>query len=326
MELERMFGTEGACREYLIRLRWPEGFSCPRCSGTETWPIRAVLLQCRSCKYQASVTAGTIFQDTRTPLTVWFRAIWWVTTQKNGASALGLQRVLGLKSYETAWTWLHKFRRAMIRPGRELLSGRVEVDECYIGSPEDKLRGRGNVDKTLVVIAAQEDGKGIGRIRFRQIPDASADTLNLFIRDSVVPGSVIHTDGWKGYSSVSSLGYTHEVTVLKGKKESASELLPRVHIVISLLKRWLAGTHQGAVSHKHLDYYLDEFTFRFNRRRSKNRGKLFYRLIQQAVAIEPVTLNNILHPEREQEAKLPVRKSPARVDSFDGERKAWAHV
>jgi len=321
-----MFGTEGACREYLIRLRWPEGFSCPRCSGTETWPIRAVLLQCRSCKYQASVTAGTIFQDTRTPLTVWFRAIWWVTTQKNGASALGLQRVLGLKSYETAWTWLHKFRRAMIRPGRELLSGRVEVDECYIGSPEDKLRGRGNVDKTLVVIAAQEDGKGIGRIRFRQIPDASADTLNLFIRDSVVPGSVIHTDGWKGYSSVSSLGYTHEVTVLKGKKESASELLPRVHIVISLLKRWLAGTHQGAVSHKHLDYYLDEFTFRFNRRRSKNRGKLFYRLIQQAVAIEPVTLNNILHPEREQEAKLPVRKSPARVDSFDGERKAWAHV
>ena len=321
-----MFGTEGACREYLIRLRWPEGFSCPRCSGTETWPIRAVLLQCRSCKYQASVTAGTIFQDTRTPLTVWFRAIWWVTTQKNGASALGLQRVLGLKSYETAWTWLHKFRRAMIRPGRELLSGRVEVDECYIGSPEDKLRGRGNVDKTLVVIAAQEDGKGIGRIRFRQIPDASADTLNLFIRDSVVPGSVIHTDGWKGYSSVSSLGYTHEVTVLKGKKESASELLPRVHIVITLLKRWLAGTHQGAVSHKHLDYYLDEFTFRFNRRRSKNRGKLFYRLIQQAVAIEPVTLNNILHPEREQEAKLPVRKSPARVDSFDGERKAWAHV
>ena len=321
-----MFATEIACREYLIRLRWPEGFRCPRCGGTETWPIRIVLLQCTSCKYQASVTAGTIFQDTRTPLTVWFRAIWWVTTQKNGASALGLQRVLGLKSYETAWTWLHKFRRAMIRPGRELLSGRVEVDECYIGSPEDKLRGRGNVDKTLVVIAAQEDGKGIGRIRFRQIPDASADALNLFIRDSVVPGSIIHTDGWKGYSAVSSLGYTHEVTVLKDRKESPSELLPRVHIVISLLKRWLAGTHQGAVSHKHLDYYLDEFTFRFNRRRSKNRGKLFYRLIQQAVAIEPVTLDNILHPESEQEAKMPSRKSPVRVDSFNGGRKGRAHV
>ena len=312
-----MFATDEACRGYLARLRWPEGFCCPRCNGTETWPIRAVLLQCTSCKYQASVTAGTIFQDTRTPLTVWFRAMWWVTTQKNGASALGLQRVLGLKSYETAWTWLHKFRRAMIRPGRELLSGRVEVDECYIGSPEDKLRGRGNVDKTLVVIAAQEDGNGIGRIRFRQIPDASADTLNHFIQDSIVPGSTIHTDGWKGYSSVSSLGYTHEVTVLKGRKESASELLPRVHIVISLLKRWLAGTHQGAVSHKHLDYYLDEFTFRFNRRRSKSRGKLFYRLIQQAVAIEPVTLGNILHPEGALEAKLPARKGPASVDSLD---------
>jgi transposase-like protein len=204
----------------------------------------------------------------------------------------------------------------MIRAGRELLSGRVEVDECYIGSPEDQLRGRGNVSKALVVVAVQEDGNGIGRIRFRQIPDASADTLNLFIQDSIEPGSVVHTDGWKGYSSVSNLGYEHEITVLKGKKETASELLPRVHLVISLLKRWLAGTHQGAVSHKHLDYYLDEFTFRFNRRRSKNRGKLFYRLVQQAVAIEPVTLGNILHPERQQDAKLPARKNPTKEVSF----------
>jgi transposase-like protein len=310
-----MFSTEEDCRAYLARLRWPDGFRCPRCGGMETWPIRAVLLQCTSCKYQSSITAGTIFQDTRTPLTVWFRAMWWVTTQKNGASALGLQRILGLRSYETAWTWLHKFRRAMIRPGRELLSGRVEVDECYIGSPEDQLRGRGNVDKTLVVVAAQEDGKGIGRIRFRQIPDGSAATLNLFIQESIAPGSVIHTDGWKGYNSVGSLGYTHEVTVLKGKKEAASELLPRVHLVISLLKRWLVGTHQGAVSHKHLDYYLDEFTFRFNRRRSRNRGKLFYRLVQQSVAIEPVTLDKILHPEMKQARKSPPRKSPGRETS-----------
>src|SRR5665213_323110 len=310
IELERMFSTEEACRAYLARLRWPEGFRCPRCGGTETWPIRTVLLQCTNCKYQASITSGTIFQDTRTPLTVWFRAMWWVTSQKNGASALGLQRVLGLKSYETAWTWLHKFRRAMIRPGRELLSGRVEVDECFIGSPEDQLRGRGNVDKTLVVVATEEDGKGIGRIRFRQIPNASADALNLFIQESVEPGSVIHTDGWRGYSTVGSLGYTHEVTVLKGKKEAASELLPRVHLVISLLKRWLIGTHQGAVSHKHLDYYMDECTFRFNRRKSMNRGKMFSRLAQQAVAIEPVPLAMILHPESRQAAKLPARKAP----------------
>jgi hypothetical protein len=198
MELEMMFATEEACRAYLVRLRWPDGFRCPRCGGTETWPIRAVLLQCTNCKYQASITAGTLFQDTRTPLTVWFRAMWWVTVQKNGASALGLQRILGLKSYETAWTWLHKFRRAMVRPGRELLGGRVEVDECYIGAPEEELRGRGSADKALVVVAVEEDGSSIGRIRFRQIPNASSASLNRFLQESVAPGSVVHTDGWKG--------------------------------------------------------------------------------------------------------------------------------
>lgn len=316
MELESRFSTEESCRDYLIAIRWPEGFRCPRCGELTAEPsiVRGNLLRCQACLHMASVTAGTIFQDTHTPLPIWFRAMWWVTTQKNGASALGLQRVLGLKSYETAWTWLHKFRRAMIRPGRELLNGRVEVDECYIGGPED-LRGRGNLDKTLVVIAVQEDGKGIGRIRFRQIPDASAESLTPFIQDTVEPGSVIHTDGWKGYCSVKSAGYIHEATVLKGKKESVSELLPRVHLVISLLKRWLMGTHQGAVSHKHLDYYLDEFTFRFNRRRSKNRGKLFYRLVQQAVAIEPVTLDSILNPKRKQASSLSLRKPPSREAS-----------
>lgn len=253
-----------------------------------------------------------MFQDTHTPLTVWFRAIWWVTTQKNGASALSLQRILGLKSYETAWTWLHKFRRAMVRPGRELLSGKVEVDECFIGAPEEELRGRGKVDKALVVVAVEENGVGIGRIRFRQIPDASAATLNSFLLDSVELGSAVRTDGWRGYQKVDSIGYEHEVIVLKSKKEEASELLPRVPLVISLLKRWLMGTHQGAVSHKHLDYYLDEFTFRFNRRKSMNRGKLFYRLVQQAVAIEPVTLGMILHPDNKLDRKLVHRKAPAK--------------
>jgi transposase-like protein len=203
------------------------------------------------------VTAGTIFQDTRTSLRLWFQAIWWVVSQKNGVSALGLQRVLGLKSYETAWTWLHKLRRAMVRPGRDLLTGRVEVDECYL---------------------------------------ASAKSLVPFVRDSVLPGSVIHTDGWLGYLPLESQGYRHDVTFLQGKKKTPSELMPRVHRVISLLKRWLMGTHQGAVSHKHLDYYLDEFTFRFNRRRSKSRGKLFFRLVQQALVVEPVPLARILHP------------------------------
>jgi transposase-like protein len=297
IELEAAFSTEAACRDYLARLRWPDGFRCPHCGGSKSWPVRGVLFQCAHCDRQTSVTAGTIFQDTRTPLPVWFRAMWWVTTQKNGASALGLQRVLGLKSYETAWVWLHKFRRAMVRPGRDMLTGRVEVDECYVGGPEEGLAGRLNVEKALVVVAAQEDGAGIGRIRLRQIVDASAQSLIPFVRESVVAGSTVHTDGWLGYLPLNGSEYQHQVTYLKGNTKTASELLPRVHLVISHLKRWMMGTHQGAISHKHLDYYLDEFTFRFNRRRSKSRGKLFFRLAQQAVAVDPITLDQIIHSD-----------------------------
>jgi len=218
--------------------------------------------------------------------------MWWVTTQKNGASALGL--VLGLKKYETAWTWLHKFRRAMVRPGRELLTGGVEVDECYRGGLEEGLPGRLNLKKTLVVVAAQEDGPGIGRIRMRQISDASAESLMPFVRDSVEPGSVIHTDGWLGYLPLEGKHYHHQVTFLKGKQPSPSELMPWVHLVVSLFKRWWLGTHQGAVSQEHLDYYLDEFTFRFNRRTSRSRGKLFYRLAQQAVEVGPAPYKSLV--------------------------------
>jgi transposase-like protein len=220
--------------------------------------------------------------------------MWWVAAQKNGASALGLQRVLGLKSYRTAWTWLHKLRRAMVRPGRDRLAGTVEIDETYLGGVEKGVRGRQVEAKTLIVVAAQEDGGGIGRIRLRQIADASAASLIPFIQHSVEPGSVIHTDGWLGYEPLEKNGYRHSVTVLRGRERSPSELMPRVHRVVSLLKRWLLGTHQGAVSHKHLDYYLDEFTFRFNRRRSRSRGKLFFRLVQQAVNIEPVPYARIV--------------------------------
>jgi len=294
-ELEANFGTEEACRAYLVRLRWPGGFRCLRCGGDRSWPVREVLLECAGCGFQTSVTAGTIFQDTRTPLPVWFRAMWWVTTQKNGSSALGLQRVLGLKKYKTAWTMLHKLRRAMVRPGRELLTGRIEMDESYVGGEEEGLPGRLNLKKALIVVAAQEDGPGIGRIRMRQIIDASAESLIPFVRASVEPGSVVHTDGWAGYLPLEGNGYQHEVTILKRKRKTPSELLPRVHRVISLLKRWLLGTHQGAVSQKHLDFYLDEFTFRFNRRRSKSRGKLFFRLAQQAVAVDPVPYDRIVH-------------------------------
>ena len=286
-DLETRFGSEQACWEYLLTRRWPEGFVCPRCGGRTAWTTTRRLLVCAGCQHQASVTAGTIFQDTRKPLTLWFRAMWWVTAQKHGASALELQRVLGLGSYVTAWTWLHKLRRAMVRPGRDRLHGRVEVDETYVGGIEEGVRGRQTETKALVAVACEEQGKGIGRIRLRRIPDASAGALEAFIADAVEPGSRLHTDGWEGYTGLSAKGYRHRVTVLHRRTESAVELLPRVHLVASLLKRWLLGTHQGAVSFDHLDYYLDEFTFRFNRRTSRSRGKLFERLLEQAVAVGP---------------------------------------
>src|SRR3954466_14403359 len=293
-EFEARFDTEQACRDYLFRLRWPEGFRCPRCVGGHFWPVRSGLMQCQQCGHQTSVTAGTIFQDTRKPLVDWFRAMYWVPSQKHGASALGLQRVLGLKSYKTAWTWLHKLRRAMVRPDRDRLTGRVEVDETYLGGLEEGVRGRQTESKALIIVAAQEDGPGIGRIRMRRIGDASAASLVSFIEVSVEAGSVVHTDGWLGYEPVGSKGYGHDVTFLKGNKETPSELMPRVHRVISLLKRWLMGTHQGAVSLEHLDYYLDEFTFRFNRRKSRSRGMLFFRLLQQAVAVDPVPYKSMV--------------------------------
>lgn len=219
--------------------------------------------------------------------------MWFVTNQKSGGNALGLQRVLGLGSYQTAWTWLHKLRRAMVRPGRDRLVGRVEVDETYLGGPEGGVRGRQTERKALIAVAAQEDGERIGRIRMRTIANASADSLIPFVEEAVERGSVIRTDAWPGYDPLERKGYIHEVIFLKGNKKSPSELLPRVHHVVSLLKRWLMGTHHGAVSHEHLDYYLDEFTFRFNRRRSRARGHLFYRLLQQAVQVDPVPYGDL---------------------------------
>ena len=233
------------------------------------------------------MTAGTIFQDTHKPLQLWFRAIWYVTNQKTGVSALGLQRVLGLGSYETAWVWLHKLRRAMVRPGRDRLHGAAEVDETYIGGERPGKRGRGAAGKSLVVVAAEEDGPGIGRIRLRRVPNSSGKSLCGAVQDCVEEGSIVHTDGLSSYNGLRALGYQHEVT-RSNTAEVGEDLLRRAHRVASLLKRWMLGTHQGAIQPSHLDYYLDEFTFRFNRRSSKSRGKLFYRLVQQAVAVDPV--------------------------------------
>lgn len=287
-ELEARFHDEATCRDYLVALRWPDGFRCPDCAHKGGWKVTPVRYECAACHHQVSVTAGTIFHGTRMPLTTWFRAIWWVVAPKTGASALGMKRVLGLGSYETAWTWLHKLRRAMVRRGRDRLSGTVEVDETYLGGLEEGVHGRETFKKALIAIAAQEDGKGIGRIRMRRIPDVSADSLDGFVQEAVEPGSTVRTDGWHGYDGLDRLGYHHDRRVLRKSQKAASDLLPRVHRVVSLFKRWLLGTHQGAISPEHLDYYLDEYIFRFNRRTSQHRGKLFYRCLQQAMQVEPV--------------------------------------
>jgi transposase-like protein len=294
LELERRFSSEDACREYLFVLRWPDGFVCPVCKSKVAWRMRRGRLLCADCRRQVSVTAGTIFHDSHLPLTTWFQAMWTVTSQKTGVSALGLQRVLGLGSYKTAWAMLHKLRRAMVRPGRDRLTGTVEVDETYWGSKEEGVIGRLTVEKSLIIIAAEEDGKGIGRIRMRRIPDVSKASLHGFIATAIEPGSIVRTDGLHAYMGLD--GYTHDRLVQR-RQPQGEHLLPRVHRVVSLLKRWLLGTHQGAIGDRHLDYYLDEFTFRFNRRKSASRGKLFYRLAQQAVEVEPAPFDSLIAPQ-----------------------------
>lgn len=289
MEFERQFASVEACRAYLVQVRWPKGVCCLRCQHADVWPTSRGLYHCARCGFQTSVLAGTIFQDTKQDLQLWFRAIWYVTNQKSGVSALGLQRALGLGSYQTAWSWLQKLRTAMVRPGREPLTEEVEVDESYVGGVE-KGKGKRHLgeNKALVAIAAEVRGRGIGRIRLHRLPDASGESLVSFVRKTVAPGAVVITDGWTAYPGLARHGYTHRPRVVRRSGQTASTLLPRVHRVAALLKRWLLGIHQGAVSREHLDAYLDEFTFRFNRRTSRWRGKLFYRLVQQAVQVPPV--------------------------------------
>lgn len=251
------------------------------------------LYRCQTCRYAGSVISGTLFQDTHKPLRLWFHAIWHIVSQKNGVSALGLQKALGLGSYHTAWEWLHKLRRAMVRPGRDKLSGTVEVNETLIGGESAGKRGRGAEGKTLVLIAAEDTPNGIGRIRLSTISDASGDVLTQAIQQMVEVGSTIRTDGWTGYNGLNNLGYVHLPMTNRNVKEE--DVVECTHLVAALLKRWLIGTLHGAISHKNLPYYLDEFTFRFNRRTSSSRGKLFYRLIEQALAIDPVPAKLLNH-------------------------------
>ncbi len=297
LEIEEQFSTEQACHNYLEGIRWPDGFECPGCYSKEAWKTQRGTFFCQKCQRQTSVTAGTIFEGTRKPLRIWFRAIWLVVGEKNGISALGLQRELGLSRYGTAWMMLQKVRRAMVRPGREQLIGEVEVDETMVGGKQSGKPGRGAEGKELVLVATEIDGKKTGRIRMEWIANAEAKTLKGFIKRHIAHGSTIVTDGWRGYVGLTKLGYKHKV--VNGESVGKDEVLPRVHRVASLLKRWLLGTHQGGVNTKAgLNVYLDEFTFRFNRRTSHSRGMLFYRLLQQAVQVGHTTQKEIVETER----------------------------
>ena len=252
-------------------------------------------LSANHCFPGKPILAGTVFQDTHLPMRTWFRAMWYITSQKNGMSALRLQRVLGLGSYRTAWLMLHKLRQAMVRPGREKLSGEVEVDETYWGGAEfGGATGRKTLSKVLIIVAAEADGKRIGRIRMALIEDFDRKTLHRFIQDNIELGSTVCTDGLNSYRELN--GYIHNRKV-QNRRLGGEPLLPRVHLVISLLKRWLLGTLQGSASHKYLDDYLNEFVFRFNRRKSASRGKLFYRLAQQAINAEPATYSMLTSRE-----------------------------
>jgi len=297
-ELTAWFPDDEACLRYLERVRWGDGFVCRFCGvvGGDWWAVRRGLRRCAACRHESSVTAGTIFHGSRLPLQSWFAAIWYVVNQKQGVSALGLQRVLGFGSYQTAWAWLHKLRRAMVLPGRELLAGAVEVDETYIGAARPGKRGRGAEGKAIVAIGVEDHNGAPGRTRIARIPNVKRETLTDFVLDHIARGTEVRTDAYRGYNDVGRHRFSHFVVNVKESGDPAHIAMPHVHRVASLLKRWLLGTHQGAVTHDQLDYYLDEFTFRFNRRRSRHRGLLFYRLIHGALAAEPHPYATLVTP------------------------------
>ena len=293
IEFDEMFKTEQDCIDYLTSIRWPQGFECPTCGSIRTWEKSKKRFECIDCHTETTVTNGTIFHKSTKPLRIWFHAIWWIVAQKNGVSAKGLMKVLGLGSYRTSWTWLHKFRRLMVLSGRSKLQGIVEVDEVLLGGKKSGKRGRGAEGKSLIAVAVEIKGRKTGRVRLAKIPDASSKSLNGFIESNVKKPSTIITDEWPSYNKLESMGYTHKTQKATAKDED-EEVLPNVHRIASLLKRWLLGTHQSYVNKNKLGYYLDEYVFRYNRRTSKSRGLLFLRLIEQAVKTPPVSYKEII--------------------------------
>ena len=267
VEFQHRFAGEQACLDYLAASRWPQGFTCPACGGSKAWVLaRRHLWECAACGRQTSVTAGTIMDHTHTPLRLWFWAAYLVATHTPGISAVQLQRQLGISRYETAWYLLHKLRRAMIAPERGLLTGEVEADEAFVGGRNPARRGgRDRTGKALVAVAVEVRGTGSGRIRLQALPAADRDTLLGFAQATIAPAAIVHTDGWSGYGYLAGAGYDHRPVNQHYRLPGRTLILPRAHRTISNLKTWLAGTHHGT-SAKHLQVYLDEFTFRHNRR------------------------------------------------------------
>lgn len=283
-EFQRLFPDDAACAEYLEKAKWPNGFTCPSCDAVgEPFRIstRPGVLRCRKCRYDARLTVGTVMERSHVPLSTWFWAAYLIASQTQGMSAVQFQRQLGLSRYETAFGLLHKLRAAMVRPDQDLIGGRsgehVEVDETLVGG-RTRGEGRGVHHKTLVSCAVEvrrrepgtaqdkrKDGRYAGRVRLAVVLDRSAESLCGFVEGAIEPGTLLVTDDWSGYASLRKRGYDHHAIAECGEPEIADEFLPIVHLVFSNLKSWLNGIHHG-VSAKHLQAYLNEFTFRFNRR------------------------------------------------------------
>jgi len=299
-EFDVSFATEESCWNYLFKVRWPEGWHCPRCASLRGWRNQRALVECAQCGHQTSLTAGTIFHASKKPLRLWFKAIFLLLAQKNGLSAKSLANILGL-SYPTAWTWLQKLRRCLGARSHAPLSGVVEVDDSYLGGYRQGQPGRrkGGGNKDLIMVAVEDRGEVMGRARIVAVPDHLSATFTAAVAAHLQPGSTVITDGLSSYQQLPGNGYDHRPKVIGKDKKGAGEALPRVHRVISLVKRWLLGTHQGSVSRKHLPAYLEEFEFRFNRRRATHRTLLFERFVEQAMRSphEPYRLIIAAHPQ-----------------------------
>lgn len=285
LQFKRRFASERACQNALEKMRWPDGFVCPKCSHTRACRITTRrLLQCSNCHHQVSLTAGTIFHKTRTPLVKWFWAIYLASQDKGGISALRLAKQLEL-GYKTAWTMLHKIRRAMaLRDSDYLLSGFIEMDDAFFGGAAKGRRGRGAANKTSVLVMVESKGEQAGFIAMRTLQSMEQDQVEGAVSGRIAPNQSIRTDGYKSFLHLNALGYKHDGTPVPPEK--ASEDLPWVHIAISNAKRFLLGTYHG-VSHKHLQRYLDEFCYRFNRRSWEKQITL--RLLTACIFANPIT-------------------------------------